>query len=252
MAPSRRPSVTILAGKKRLWFWQRNGNPTLLGLPSQKSLEHRRRQHRDQNLAPNQTELPMTERPQKEITIRAATPADLGWVHETLMSAIAEADVYNDTFKAWETQRMSPQFLSHLHGLDPWFIRIAMVGDERAGLQISGPDCGALFLYWSYIKPEHRVSGLAQKLLKTYRTHFDNGYWHKLATLARANNRVAILLMRRHGWRQVAELNNHIFGQDYLMFEIMLEKTRPGYQFGFAKGRAGRLKDRLDQMLGRT
>ncbi|NOZ31821.1 MAG: hypothetical protein GXP01_01825 [Alphaproteobacteria bacterium] len=194
----------------------------------------------------------MTEQPSDQLDVRAATTADLDWVHKTLMGAIAETDVYNDTFKRWEIQRMSPVFLAHLHALDPWFIRIAMVENQRAGFQISGPDCGALFLYWSYILPRFRQSRLAHLLLTSYRTRFDNGQWHKLVTLARTDNRVALLLMRRHGWRQVAALDNHIFGQDYLMFEIMLEKTSPDYEFGFVKGRAGRIKQKLAGLLGRA
>lgn len=177
---------------------------------------------------------------QHEFASRPATRADLDWVHAKLMQAIDTSPYYNDIFKAWEKQRMSRAFLGDLYQLDPWYVIVLEADGERAGFQISGPDCGALFLYWSYILAAYRQSGLAVYGMRQYLAHFDNGDWHKISTLSRTSNRAAVVIMRRFGWIEVARLGNHIFGEDYLQFEYPLTKTRPGYKL-LHSGRRARL-----------
>ena len=187
--------------------------------------------------------------PQHKLATRAATRADLDWVHRYLMRAIDTSPFYNDIFKAWEKRRISRQFIQDLFALDPWYVIVFEVDRQRAGFQISGPDCGALFLYWSYVLEPYRRSGIAVYGMRRYVEHFDDGNWHKLTTLTRDNNRAAIVIMQRLGWVEVARLENHIFGEDYLQYEFPLTKTRPGYKLLRTSGRRGRLARGLRRVL---
>lgn len=190
----------------------------------------------------------MDEAPQHHLSTRPGVGSDLDWVHRQLMHAIDNSPFYNDIFKAWEKQRMTRSFIQDLFELDPWFVLIMEVDGERAGFQISGPDCGALFLYWSYVLEEYRRSGIAVYSMRRYVERFDDGNYHKLTTLTRTNNRAAIVIMNRFGWHEVARLENHIFGEDYLQYEYPLTKTRPGYRV-MHSGRRASLIRRVRRVL---
>jgi hypothetical protein len=58
--------------------------------------------------------------------------------------------------------------------------------------------------------------------------------------------------MRRFGWVEVARLDSHIFGEDYLQYEIPLTKTRPGYRLLRRSGRRGRLARQVRRLLQRA
>lgn len=180
---------------------------------------------------------------------RGATRADLDWVHTMLTHAIDTSPYYSDIFKAWEKRRMTRAFIQDLFELDPFYIIVLEVDGERAGFQVSGPDCGALFLYWSYVLEPYRRTGLAVFGMRQYIDRFNDGNWHKLTTLTRANNRPAITIMRRFGWVEVARLDSHIFGEDYLQYEYPLTKTQPGYKLLRRTGRRGRIARQVRRLL---
>ena len=49
-----------------------------------------------------------------EMTIRAATPADIDMIHHELMDVIATSPHYNDHFKDYEMGRLNKTFLRNL------------------------------------------------------------------------------------------------------------------------------------------
>ncbi len=116
---------------------------------------------------------------------------------------------------------------------------------------LSGPDNGVVFLYWSYILPEHRASTIAIKANKHFLETFNNGYWHKLVTFTRTSNEKANIILARYGWTEVAQLDNHIFGEDYKIFEIQMEKTVAGYRTFRVPGRLERVKRKITKIFGK-
>jgi RimJ/RimL family protein N-acetyltransferase len=124
-------------------------------------------------------------------------------------------------------------------------------GGEPAGFMMSGPELGTLWLYWSYVFPEHRRSTLGISGMRAFIDHWDNGRFHKIATYTKAGNDPAAAIMTRLGFRHVATLENHIFGEDYLLYERPLTKRLPGYDHGTHGGFANRLRRKLRLALGR-
>ena len=80
-----------------------------------------------------------------EMTIRAATPADIDLIHRELMDVIETSEFYSDRFKAHETGRLNKNFLRTLLALDPWHIMIMCADGVPGGAMVSGPECGAVF-----------------------------------------------------------------------------------------------------------
>ena len=81
--------------------------------------------------------------------------------------------------------------------------------------------------------------------MRAFISHWDDGRFHKIATYTKTGNEAAEAIMGRMGFAHVATLRQHIFGEDYLLFERPLNKTMPGYD----RGTKGGLKHRLVRML---
>ena len=120
---------------------------------------------------------------------------------------------------------------------------------ETVGFMISGPELGTLWLYWSYLFPEHRKSGVAMSSMRTFLEHWDNGRFHKVATYTKPGNDVAAAIMKRFGWSHTATLEQHIFGEDYLLYEHKFQKAIPGYDHGLNLGRIAQLKRNVVRLL---
>ena len=177
-----------------------------------------------------------------EPPLRAATAADLDPIHARLIEAIQGSSHYSDEFKAYETARLSKSWLAALYEADPWHVAVMQLKGETAGFMISGPELGTLWLYWSYVFPERRRSGMALLAMRNFLSHWDNGRFHKVSTYTRPGNDAAAAIMERFGWKLTAVLARHIFGEDYLLYEHMLTKRVPGYDRGAKLGRLAQLR----------
>lgn len=181
--------------------------------------------------------------------VRAATLADVDLIHERLMEAIETSPHYSDRFKQYETARLSKSYLRNLIAVDPFHVMICLSGKETIGFMITGPELGTLWLYWSYIFPEKRRASVAMACLRDLIKHWDNGRFHKLSTYTRPGND-AVALLNRFKFQHTCTLENHIFGQDYMLYELTLTKVEAGYDQGMAIGRLGRIKGWFRTILG--
>ncbi|WP_375596972.1 hypothetical protein [Devosia sp. Naph2] len=184
-----------------------------------------------------------------ETIMRPATHADLDLVLRELRDVIQTSPHYSDRFKEHETNRLDKSFLKGLLAIDPWHIMISCVDGVPAGAIISGPECGAIFRYWSWVFPSHRQSKLALFGMREFDAHWDNTRFHKAYTYVRPENEVARMLLQRYGYTETALLKQHIFGQDYLLIEKFYTRPEVPYDSGYV-GRLGRLKNRLKGLVG--
>ena len=185
-----------------------------------------------------------------EMTVRAATPGDIDIIHAQLMDVIQTSPHYSDRFKAHEMGRLNKTFLRNLMALDPWHIMIMQSDGKPGGAMVSGPECGAIFRYWSWVFPEFRDTKLGMFGMRAFDAHWDNGRFHKAYTFVRPENAVALLLLRRYGYKEVCLLEKHIFGQDYVFVEKPYTKVSDDYDSGVNIGRLGRFRKRIENLVG--
>ena len=180
-----------------------------------------------------------------EMSIRAATAADIDLIHAELGDVIAQSPHYSERFKAHEMGRLNKTFLRNVLALDPWHIMIMCADGTPGGAMVSGPECGSVFRYWSWVFPSHRQTKLGMFGMRAFDEHWDNTRFHKAFTFVRPDNEVARMLLRRYGYKETVLLEKHIFGEDYLLIEKFYTKVSEDYDSGVNIGRLGRLKARL-------
>ncbi|SFV30623.1 hypothetical protein SAMN05216456_1078 [Devosia crocina] len=185
-----------------------------------------------------------------EMTIRPAGRADIDLVHHELMDVISTSPFYSERFKAHEKGRLDKVYLQNLLAMDPWHIMIMCADGVPGGAMVSGPEFGAVFRYWSWVFPSHRQTKLGMFGMRAFDQHWDNNRFHKAFTFVRPDNEVARMLLRRYGYRETALLEQHIFGEDYLLIEKFYTKAEDGYDSGVNVGRLGRLRNSIRGLVG--
>lgn len=198
--------------------------------------------------APSENAAPAKAHARNE-TLVPARFSELSQIHKMIQDAVWTSTHYSDTFKEFESARLTPVYLAQLLRTDPRHVMTIRENGELAGFILSGPEYGVLWQYWSYLDPAHRSGTLAMRVMRHYQAVWQNDRFHKILTYSRPENKVSIALMERYGYKRVAELKEHLFGEDYLLYEYTLNKTKPEYDRGISVGMLATLRYRLMQAL---
>ncbi len=178
----------------------------------------------------------------KKLLVRAGHLDDLATIHQLLMTEIDQNPYYNQITKTTEKQRLTPSYLKHLYTIDPHLLMIGMVEGKIAGFIIACPSQGAIIIDWALALHEYKPYLVSSNVLRKFIDYFDQNQWHKISAYVITKNRRPALLLAGYDFKKTCVLKAHFFGEDYSLWELPLNKTKPGYELGIRTGRWGCFK----------
>ena len=138
----------------------------------------------------------------------------------TLMHDIIEPlTYYNEPARLAELARYTPAALRSLVADDPRNVLVARDGSGLTGFCVSHYDDGTVWLSWFGTDPRARGRGVAAALLAALAKTLPSRHAHKVWCDTRVDNTPSQSVLVRAGFRRIATLTNHWFGQDYFLWE---------------------------------
>ena len=182
-------------------------------------------------------------------SLRPATTGDIAQLCTLIAEAVDASPYYNADFKAYEKARLSGRFLLALIAADPWYVTLIVDRGENVGFIIQIPEQGVLWAAWIYVSQGVRQTAIALPAIKSMVRHWDNGRFHKISSLVAPANERYVRVLKRLGFVETALLRAHLFGEDYLLMEMPLNKSRAGYPPPVDFGRVMQIKTRLRSLF---
>ena len=135
---------------------------------------------------------------------------------------------YNERARRAELARYTADGLRALAAGDPQAVLVARDHDGLTGFCVSRFDDGTIWLSWFGTAARARGRGVGAALLSALGQTLAARDAHKIWCDSRVDNVASRSVLERAGYRRVAELTNHWFGQDYFLWE-WYPATRPVY-----------------------
>jgi ribosomal protein S18 acetylase RimI-like enzyme len=156
-------------------------------------------------------------------TIRLANISDLEQVAKLFEYILGSLEYYNSLAKETELKKYTPSRLSEKLADDPLSILVAIDSDEKViGFAFSHFDDYTVWLDWFGVDPGLRHYGIGQSLLeRTFDASKKRGA-HKIWCDSRSTNEPSKLLLRKVGFKEIVEIKDHWYRQDFILWEKYL------------------------------
>ena len=155
------------------------------------------------------------------------TTPDIGPVAEHEMDSLAALmhdtirplAYYNERAIHAELRKYSADGLRALIADDPEAALVARDAGGLAGFCVSRFDDGTIWLSWFGTAARARSRGIGSSLLAALARTLPSRQAHKIWCDSRVDNTESKSVLERAGFRRVATLTNHWYGQDYYLWE---------------------------------
>lgn len=156
-------------------------------------------------------------------SIRYAQKKDCDALSEAIAEVIKAIPYYNDLAKRNEVEKFTAPNLERKIDEDPYSIIVAHVNDRIAGFCLSRFDDYTVWLEWFGVMPKFRGMGISNLLLKRLEETVAPRQCHKIWCDCRTSNEASIHILTAHGYRQLAIVTNHWYGQDFILWEKSIQ-----------------------------
>lgn len=126
---------------------------------------------------------------------------------------------YNERAIAAELTKYTAEKLRAMAGEDPNAILVARDRDGLGGFCISRFDDGTVWLAWFGTAAHARGRGIGAALLSALASTLPPRNAHKIWCDSRVDNVESKSVLERAGYKRIATLVNHWYGQDYYLWE---------------------------------
>ncbi|MGD0645509.1 MAG: GNAT family N-acetyltransferase [Candidatus Bathyarchaeia archaeon] len=158
-----------------------------------------------------------------EFVVRPADSNDLQKLVKLFESIVTSLEYYNNLAKESELKKYTLDKLSEKLVYDPFSVLIAVDNEEEViGFSFSHFDDYTIWLDWFGVDPQARHMGIGQSLLEsTFEASKKRGA-HKIWCDSRSNNEPSKNLLRKVGFREIVEIKDHWYRQDFILWERFL------------------------------
>lgn len=138
---------------------------------------------------------------------------------DLLRETIQPLAYYNDRARRAELARYTADGLRALVAADPQAVLVARDHTGLAGFCVSRFDDGTIWLSWFGTASRARGQGVGASLLAALAKTLPSRHAHKIWCDSRTDNVESNSVLERAGFRRIATLTNHWYGQDYHLWE---------------------------------
>jgi ribosomal protein S18 acetylase RimI-like enzyme len=156
------------------------------------------------------------------MTVIAVSPmhADEAATVASLMRSVIEPlGYYNDRARAEELAKYTPDALRAAAEEEHFAVLVARDDDRIVGFCVSRYDDALVWLSWFGAHPDWRGRGVGRSLLASLGSTLAARNAHKVWCDTRTDNLLSQAVLSRFGFTKLAELRNHWYGQDFLLWE---------------------------------
>lgn len=136
-----------------------------------------------------------------------------------MRDTIQPLSFYNERARRAELARYTAEGLCALVATDPQSVLVARDGDALVGFCVSRFDDGTIWLSWFGTAARARGRGIGAALLAALAETLPSRRAHKIWCDSRVANTRSQTVLERAGFRRIATLTNHWYGQDYYLWE---------------------------------
>jgi ribosomal protein S18 acetylase RimI-like enzyme len=126
---------------------------------------------------------------------------------------------YNERARRTELAKYSADGLRSLVAEDPQAVLVARDSSGPIGFCVSRYDDGTIWLSWFGTDARARGRGVGGSLLAALAKTLPSRHAHKIWCDSRVENTPSQSVLARAGFRRIATLTNHWYGQDFFLWE---------------------------------
>lgn len=152
-------------------------------------------------------------------TVGPAAAHELDAVAALMHDVIRPLAYYNERARRAELSKYSAGGLRALIAEDPQSVLVARAAGGLTGFCVSRFDDGTIWLSWFGTAAHARGRGVGAALLAALANTVPSRNAHKIWCDSRVDNMESAAVLERFGFRRIATLTNHWYGQDFFLWE---------------------------------
>jgi len=158
----------------------------------------------------------------KEILVRPATRRDLPRVVSLFLEVLRLIPYYNELTKRDEPRKYTLEKLRTRLRDDSYSISVAEDDTGLLGFAFTRFDDYVIWIEWFGVSPRSRRRGVGSAILQELVRTAPMRKAHKVWCDSRTTNEPVKATFHKNGFREVATLRNHWYGQDFILWERLV------------------------------
>ncbi|MDW7994832.1 MAG: GNAT family N-acetyltransferase [Gemmatales bacterium] len=154
-----------------------------------------------------------------KVIVTPMRPEEAEAVSALVAEIISALPYYNERARREEVAKYTPERLRSLVAEEPEAVLLARANHDVCGFAISHYDDGLIWIAWFGVRPDWRRRGIGTQLLAAVEETAPRRRAHKIWCDTRTENLISQQLLKKAGYKKIATLTNHWYGQDFYLWE---------------------------------